>query len=204
MSGSAEALADALGTRVRAARQARHWTLNDLADASGLSRRMLIKVEQGVANPSLKSLLRLSVALGIPLPTLVEPPPLSSMQVTRAGQGTVLWAGRGGGRGVLVASGATEDVDMWHWTLGPGDAHASDGHEPGTRELLQVTEGKVTVTVNAETVDLEAGDATDFPGDVPHSYANLGPGKAAFSLTVFGPGAAPRPPRAPQPESPDP
>ncbi|MEU7874499.1 helix-turn-helix domain-containing protein [Dactylosporangium sp. NPDC049140] len=68
------ALAAAIGARVRLARQARRWTLDRLAEATGVSRRMLVNVEQGVANPTVGTLRKLGDALGISLPALVEPP----------------------------------------------------------------------------------------------------------------------------------
>ena len=68
------ALALAIGTRVRQQRQSRHWTLDQLAEAAGVSRRMVVSVEQGAANPSVGTLLRISDALGVGLPALVERP----------------------------------------------------------------------------------------------------------------------------------
>ena len=82
------------------------------------------------------------------LPALVEPPQPKPVKVTRRGDGATLWSGDSGGRGVLVAGTKPPDVvELWDWTLGPGDQHTSDAHAPGTKELLQVHEGKVTVEV---------------------------------------------------------
>ena len=55
-------------------RQSRRWTLDQLAGAAGVSRRMVVNVEQGAANPSVGTLLRISDALGVGLPSLVEHP----------------------------------------------------------------------------------------------------------------------------------
>jgi quercetin dioxygenase-like cupin family protein len=189
MDGSTASLAAAIGSRVRGERQARRWTLDRLAEAAGVSRRMVVNVEQGVANPSVGTLLRISDALGVGLPALVEPPETRGMQVTRRGEGPSLWTGASGGRGVLVAGTRPPDVlELWDWTLGPGDAHASEAHTPGTHELLQVQEGSVTLTVGDEEVVLGAGDAIAFPGDVDHGYANRRRTAARFSLAVFEPG----------------
>src|SRR6059036_3557026 len=74
MDESTEALAATIGARVRKERQSRCWTLDQLAQAAGVSRRMVVNVEQGAANPSVGTLLRISDALGVGLPALVEPP----------------------------------------------------------------------------------------------------------------------------------
>jgi transcriptional regulator with XRE-family HTH domain len=182
-------LALAIGARVKQERVARQWTLDQLAQAAGVSRRMIVNVEQGAVNPSVGTLLRIGDALGVGLPALVEPPARRPVKLTRQGEGALLWSGDGGGRGVLVAGTEPPDVvELWDWTLGPGDAHASEAHAAGTRELLQVLQGRVTVTVAGESATLDAGDAIAFPGDVAHSYAHAGRRAARFSLAVFEPG----------------
>jgi len=192
MDESAAALASAIGVRVRQERQSRRWTLDQLAEAAGVSRRMVVNVEQGAANPSVGILLRISDALGIGLPALVERPEPKPVKVTRRGDGAVLWSSQPGGRGVLVAgTGPPDVVELWDWTLGPGDQHGSEAHTPGTRELIQVQQGTITVEVAGQPVTLDAGDAVAFGGDVAHAYANPGTRPARFSLAVFEPGVGP-------------
>lgn len=183
------ALAAVIGDRVRRERRGRGWTLDQLAEAARVSRRAVVNVEQGSANPSVGTLLRLSDALGIGLPGLVEPPEPKRVNVTRSGQGAVLWTGQHGGRGVLVAgTGPPDVVELWDWTLGPGDSHRSEAHAAGTKELIQVQAGTVVLEVGDQVLTLGQGDALSFPGDVVHSYANTDSEAARFSLAVLEPG----------------
>lgn len=194
MSGGVTDLAIAIGRRVRAHRQERGWTLDDLAHAAGVSRRALVNVEQGTANPSVSTLLRLAEALGVGLPTLVEAPLAHPVRVTSNGSGAVLWSSQAGGRGVMVADTATPDVvELWEWTLNPGDEHSSPAHRRGTRELLHVLDGVLHLTVADEGFTLNRGDSASFPGDVPHSYANTAPEPVRFILTVVEPVGGARP-----------
>lgn len=189
MDQTASALASAIGARVKHERQSRGWTLDHLAEAAGVSRRMVINVEQGAANPSVGTLLRISDALGVGLPALVEPPHPRPVNVTRHGEGAALWSSESGGRGVLVAGTDPPDVvELWDWTLAPGDEHVSEAHTAGTKELLQVQRGTIMVTVADQTFTLDAGDAMSFASDVTHSYANPTSLPARFSLAVFQPG----------------
>src|SRR6202012_596781 len=97
-----------------------------LAGVTKVSRRMLVNVEQGAANPSVGTLLRLSDALGIGLPALVEPPQPAALKVPRCGEGAVRWTSDAGGRGVIVAGTEPPDVvELWDWTLAPADRHVS-------------------------------------------------------------------------------
>ena len=188
-------LSSVIGDRIKSERQAHGWTLDRLAEAASVGRRTLVNVEQGTANPSIGILLRLSDALGVGLPALVEPPETAAVKVVRRGEGTALWSSNQGGEGILVGgTGPPDVVELWDWTLGPGDEHGSEPHAPGTMELVQVLAGSVTMTVDGQAFDLAAGDAVTFPGDVRHSYVNPERKAARFTLVVFEPkvGAAAR------------
>jgi transcriptional regulator with XRE-family HTH domain len=199
MDSEAAKLATLIGARVKQERQARGWTLDQLAATASVSRRMVVSVEQGAVNPSVGTLLRLSDALGVGLPALVEPPEAKPVKVTRSGEGAELWTGPAGGRGVLMAGTTPPDVvELWDWSLGPGDRHVSEAHANGTKELVHVLQGAITVEVDDQVIMLESGDAVAFPGDVDHAYANPGERPARFSLAVFEPGvgAVSAPPEA--------
>lgn len=188
----ASELGQLIGARVRQSRTERGWTLDELAERSGVSRRMLVNIEQGSTNPSIATLLRVSDALGVGLPILVDVNRRAALRVTRSGQAPVLWRGPSGGSAALVAG--TEPpavVELWDWSLAPGETHQSEPHATGTRELLLVLAGTVQLQVGQTTHMLDPGDAAAFDSDIPHSYANpsigVGEAMARFALTVFEP-----------------
>ncbi|MHA7154909.1 helix-turn-helix domain-containing protein [Arthrobacter sp. TMN-50] len=189
MDDSTTALAAAIGRRVKLERQSRSLTLDQLANTAGVSRRLLINVEQGATNPSVGTLLRISDALGVGLPALVESPTPKPVTVTRNGEGATLWSSEAGGRGVLVAGTESPDVvELWDWTMAPGDRHKSEAHSVGTKELLQVQQGSITVDTGDQSIVLGPGDSLSFPGDTAHSYAATAGESARFTLAVFEPG----------------
>lgn len=179
-----------IGARVRQHRTARGWTLDEFAGRSGVSRRQLIHIEHGEGNPSIATLLRLSDALGVGLPVLVDVERAATATFTPAGRAPVLWRGANGGQASLVAGTEPPDVvELWHWTMYPGERHRSDPHTAGTRELLLVTEGHLDLTLGDDTSRLDTGDAATFNGDRPHGYATPtgASSPTRFTLTVFQP-----------------
>jgi transcriptional regulator with XRE-family HTH domain len=186
-----DSIAAVVGRRVKDARTQRRWTLDELANRSGVSRRMVINIEQGTMNPSIATLLRISDALGIGLPALVETDSVPLAQVTRARKGVQLWTGEAGGSAVLTVGTHPPDVlELWDWSLGPGDVHESESHAAGTREQLVVISGKMEVRVGDTVTQLGPGDAMSFRGDVAHSYGCAPDARkgARFILSVFEPG----------------
>jgi transcriptional regulator with XRE-family HTH domain len=160
-----------VGRRVRDARVARGWTLDQVAERSGVSRRMIVNVEAGTSNASIATLLRLATALRVSLAELVA-----------------------GGCAVLVASADTPDMlELWEWRMEPGESYESEAHRPGTRELLHVISGRLTLVVGDDLHDLHVGDAASFAADHPHRYANGGRRPLRFTMTVLEPRARVRP-----------
>jgi transcriptional regulator with XRE-family HTH domain len=62
---------DHLATRLRTEREARGWSIGDLAARSGVSRAMISKVERNEASPTAALFGRLSGAFGLTLSTLL-------------------------------------------------------------------------------------------------------------------------------------
>ena len=175
----------AVGRNVRAERASKGWTLDELAARSGVSKGMLIQVEQARCNPSIATLCRLADALGASIASLVEAREAPSAQVVRGGDGVVLWQGRPGSLAKLLAgSGTREQVELWDVRVAPGDAMVSEAHPDGTRELLLVIEGQLTVELDGVGHQVGPQDAIVFLGDRPHVYRNAGRTPVRYALAV--------------------
>ncbi|MFH6786466.1 MULTISPECIES: helix-turn-helix domain-containing protein [Methylobacterium] len=75
---------DGLARRLRLEREARGWSLGDLAARSGVSKAMISKVERAEASPTAVLLGRLSGAFGLTLSTLLARAEGETGQVRRA------------------------------------------------------------------------------------------------------------------------
>jgi transcriptional regulator with XRE-family HTH domain len=60
-----------IGARIRIEREARHWSLSDLAERAGVSRAMVHKIERGDSSPTAMLLGRLSGAFGLSMSKLI-------------------------------------------------------------------------------------------------------------------------------------
>jgi quercetin dioxygenase-like cupin family protein len=63
---------------------------------------------------------------------------------------------------------------MWDWRLMPGESSPSDPHPAGTMELLHVTAGELTLTVDGVEHRVPAGASVSFEANLPHTYGNTG------------------------------
>jgi transcriptional regulator with XRE-family HTH domain len=168
---------------VRRLRTTRSWTLDELAARSGLSRRLIVQIEQAQANPSVGTLLRVADAFEVPLSELLPEQPVATAGVCARGDELELWAGAHGGSARLLVSRGP--LELWSFTLPPGEALESEAHRRGCLELLTVATGRLQLDVGAETFLLAAGDSAWLEADVKHAYRNRGRAVTHFTLAVL-------------------
>ena len=71
MSKGFEAVARALGKRIRSLRKGRGWSQEHLADEANMHRTYMWGIERGVRNPSLRHLVQIADALEVSLAALL-------------------------------------------------------------------------------------------------------------------------------------
>lgn len=151
----------------------RQWTLDQLAARSGVSKGMIVQIEQARTNPSIATLCRIADAFGVTLAQLVELSDGATVRVVEPDEVVRLWSGQAGSAGdLLVGTDRGEHVELWRWTLAPGDSHESEGHVDGTRELINVLTGTLTLDVSDGSHVVGPGCAALFDADRPHTYRN--------------------------------
>jgi transcriptional regulator with XRE-family HTH domain len=187
---SPEAVAAAVARNTRRLRTARGWSLDQLAMRSGVSKGMLVHLEQARTNPSLGTLCKVAETLGVSLAGLVELHDAPTVRVVQPDEVVRLWASDAGSAGdLLVGSDEREHLELWHWTLAPGDAHGSEAHAPGTREMVHVVAGALTLEVDGTAHAVPAGGAAMYHADRPHAYRNEGRRAVSLVMVVLQPDA---------------
>lgn len=181
-----ERMARAVAGNVRALRQDRGWSLELLATRSGVSKGMLVAVEQGRSNPSITTLCRIADAFGTTLGPLVEFEPAADVHVVRAADALTIWQGATGGTAVLrIAVDGDPPAELWEWELPPGVSHPSSSDQPGQTELISVLAGTLTLQHDGILHELGVGDTLGYPADRPHAYANTGEQACRFTMVVL-------------------
>ncbi|GAA2637960.1 XRE family transcriptional regulator [Actinomadura fulvescens] len=176
---------DALGPRIRGARQAAGLSLDDLAARSGVSRSMLSDVERGAKLPSILVLDRIASGLGAPIGRLLgqreaDPVAVLRREDVRTSRDEDGWEWR-------LLSPPLEDhgLQVVRVTAPPGTRVAEfSPHAPGSREWVTVERGTLTVTVGGTGHELADGEAISYPGDRPHAFANVSTDPCEYFLVM--------------------
>jgi quercetin dioxygenase-like cupin family protein len=80
-------------------------------------------------------------------------------------------------------------LELWSWTLEPGESHVSDAHHPGALELVKVRRGTLVLEIGDESVQVKAGHSVWFDASRRHAYRNATTTPVTFVLVVFDPAA---------------
>ncbi len=167
---------------VRRLRTAAGLSQQALSVAADVSRRMLVGIESGDANVSLNTLDRIAEALKVTFADLVKAPSLPGLDRIEA----LAWSGHTpGSQGVLLATApAAHDVELWAWTLIPGDRYVSAADPAGWHEMFFVIEGHLIVELPDGDHAVAAGDYFVFPSDRDYAYRNDGDTPLRFIRNV--------------------
>jgi DNA-binding XRE family transcriptional regulator/mannose-6-phosphate isomerase-like protein (cupin superfamily) len=187
----------ALARNLREWRARRGWSQAVLAQRAGLSKGMLVQVEQAQTNPSIATLCKLANALGVALPRLVEVGDEPLVRRVTPAEIAWLWRGRrqGSAAGLIAGVETPFPVELWEWRIAARDGYDAVAHPAGTREFIFVLEGAATLDVDGVEVRLGAGECGVFQADRPHRYASAGGRATRFVMVVIEPIEAPAPRR---------
>ncbi|WP_353235357.1 XRE family transcriptional regulator [Diaphorobacter ruginosibacter] len=183
---SDEADADLLfGLCVRARRAQLGFTLDQLAQASGVSPGTLSRVERGLLGASLRNAMAIARGLGCDIGELLRE--TEGPRVTRAhAHQRIVHEDTGVERTALARPAPGLSVVQYDMPAGAESSRFA-AHRGGTREMFYILKGVVRVHAAAQSVLLRAGDTVVLSMDSEHRFANEGSGRARLILIVFTP-----------------
>lgn len=166
-----------VGATLRAARQLRGMSLQELAGKSGVSVGMISQVERGRANPSMRLLTALRRALNISLQELFgelsEPqkgPSEDPDFVRRAADRAVIDLGHM--RKELLTSSGRQNLQIMLLKIEAGGHSGGSALSYPAEKGGLVLSGEVVLSVNGRQAVLRAGDSFSFDSAQAHSIRN--------------------------------
>jgi transcriptional regulator with XRE-family HTH domain len=183
---SPDQLATTVADRLKRLIAGKGRSFERLAELSGIDSNELLRIEAGVAAPTLGHLWRIANALGVPFGSLVASKERRGVLVIRKNEPQIVGsADRNFLSRPLFPYDSQRPVEFYHVVIGPSHTERAEAHAPGTKENIVVAQGSVEIIVGKEApVQLDEGDAVDFLADVPHSYRNLGVVPAVLYLVM--------------------
>ena len=159
-----------LGQHLQSLRQARGWSISHLANAAGMAKSNLCRLEQGNGNPTLDTIWRLAVQLNVPFGALVAP---ISVPLREDGVHVQL----------IDQGKGSPPVDAYWMRCAPHTLRHAEAHTPGTKETLTLISGWLEAGPEGAVGTLTPGESLTFRADKPHLYRTQDQ-EATMLLTV--------------------
>ncbi len=179
----AQELTQTLGNRLHAMRESRDWTLEVLAERSGLSKPYLSRLEAGERQPSIVALCSIAEAFGVSVATLFEQPDSSPDCIIVRQKNSVtqtvnnLW--------FVPLSGSTKPFNLQPIAVTiPADRPGDETYQHDGEEWLHVVSGRIQICVDGTAHQLEPGDSAHFDSRLPHRLTALGGNDAKIILVA--------------------
>lgn len=160
----------AIGSRIRAARQAQRLTIEQVADSTGLTKGFLSRIERDLTSPSVASLVTLCEVLSVSIGELFTAPVTNLVRLNKAPRISL------GGVGIdehLLTVRSEHRVQIIRAVISPHGKGESELYSVDCEvDVLHVVQGRLRLIMTHESYDLGPGDTMTFPGREPHSWSN--------------------------------
>jgi transcriptional regulator with XRE-family HTH domain len=148
-----------LANRIKTEREARGWSLGELAERSGVSKAMISKIERRESSPTAALLGHLSGAFGLTVSTLLARAEGAASRLVRAREQTVWQDPETGFRRTAVSPEGTSAIQLVRCELPPG---ASIGYPASSyafiHQQIWMLRGILHFIEGEETHELHHGD----------------------------------------------
>lgn len=175
-----------IGPKLRATRIAQGLTIGQLAEATGLSKGFLSRLERDETSPSVATLRAVCQVLSLPIGSLFETPDhqvVHLVDAPRINFGGSLVVER------LLTPRSEAGVQLLRSVLESGASGGDDFYTIACEvEALHVLSGAVTMRFPDREVELGEGDTLTFAGRHPHTWVNRS-GATSEVLWVIVPAA---------------
>ncbi|MDQ1012831.1 transcriptional regulator with XRE-family HTH domain [Streptomyces sp. V4I23] len=204
MSNIVDPLVGQIAARVRTERERRRWTLAQLADASGVSRAMIHRIERGESSPTAVVLGKLSAAFQLSVSSLLALAEGSTDTGEGEGEGA-----EPGGHGTGTAAGVRRKTDAAQWrdpATGYRRRQITGPHFPAeiaeidlpagarvpypaaafafVRQVVWVLDGRLTFHEGDTVHELEAGDTIELGDPAPCVFANTSGAACRYAVVL--------------------
>jgi transcriptional regulator with XRE-family HTH domain len=176
----------AIGIRIRGLRMDKSLTLDDLANASGVSRAMISRIERGEASPTASLLARICAALGLSLSAFFAEKGEASPLARRPDQQVWRDPETGYMRRSVSPPGTGSDVDIVDVEFPPGARVSFPPHaaSSGMTQHIWLFDGEMEMTTGETVYRLLPGDCLFMPVSEGHVFHNPGNTPARYCVVL--------------------
>jgi Predicted transcriptional regulators len=163
-------------------RKKMNWSLDEVAEQTGVSKSMLGQIERGESNPTILTMEKIVSGLRVPFSVLISTPRDETIVVKKSELVPVkdnIYKGN-----IFPFFPFEDDLDFEIYVieLEPGGCYETGSHGEDTLEFAVINQGSLTLLLGNEITKVDCGDGIRFQTNLPHKYVNNGEEKLSMTL----------------------
>jgi transcriptional regulator with XRE-family HTH domain len=161
-----------IGNNLNTYRKSKGYSLDRVAEMTGVSKGMLGQIERGETNPSISTLWKIANGLHISSTSLLEAKSEDFVIIKKSDLAPITEHKDKYAVYAPFPFDSNKKFEILVVDLVDGCIHNSEPHDKDVEEYIYVSKGKFKLTVNDTTYELSEGDSIKFHADKAHEYRN--------------------------------
>ncbi|GAB4282744.1 MAG: XRE family transcriptional regulator [Deferrisomatales bacterium] len=175
---------DALAANLRALRESRGLSLEQVAELTGVSKSMLRQIEVGKSSPTIATIWKIANGLKVSFTALLHRPEVEA-EVRAFDAEPPLTAEAEHYRGYpLIPFDPHRPFETYYFEIDPGTRFHGEPYEGDVTEYLFVLEGAIRLTIGGKDFEIRERQFLQFSASQPHEHRCVGEEKASAIMHI--------------------
>jgi len=176
-----------IGKNLKAIRQARGLSLDNVAELTGVSKAMLGQIERGVTSPTISIIWKIVNGLRLSFTSLIDEPKAEVAVISKDNLEPLI-SENGKFRSYPVFPfDPTKKFEVYAVEMDPGCVHESEAHNASVEEYILVSNGSLVIELMDQSYNISEGGAVRITADQPHVYKNPGDTVVRYQVIIYYP-----------------
>lgn len=164
--------AEAVAQNLRSAREQRNYSLDQLAQLTGVSKSMLRQIETGKSSPTIATIWKIANGLRVSFTTLLRKQEVEAevksfkknLPLTEISEHYRVFP--------MISFDPHQSFEAYYLEIDPGTTYAAEPHQGEIYEYIFVTAGTLEVVIQEEVFRIHKDEFLKFDASHPHVYVN--------------------------------
>ncbi|MGC8494926.1 MAG: helix-turn-helix domain-containing protein [Syntrophobacteraceae bacterium] len=161
---------DAIAENLKAERESRGLSLEQLAELTGVSKSMLRQIETGKSSPTVATMWKIANGLRVSFTALMSRRVIAVEVKSFRGENPITDQGEHYRVYPLVSFNPQQSFEIYYLEIDPGTSFEGEPHQGNVHEYLFVTRGSLVVSVADKEYAIGEGEFLQFPANCRHGY----------------------------------
>ena len=165
---------NAISANLKAIREQRNLSLDQLAELTGVSKSMLRQIETGRSSPTIATIWKIANGLRLSFTTLVKRRQTDVAIMDFKGPERLTAASGHYRLFPMIPFDPERAFEIYHVEIDPGTTFDGEPHTGNVEEYVFVHQGRLEITVDENRYSADADQCIRFVANRPHRYHSAG------------------------------